>query len=161
MNRRYDKRARIVIPERRDHYAVTEKYPKPTACADCGSLFENGRWTANKMYPTADVFLAKCPACRRKTGHDPAGDIKIKGVFAHEHHDEIIGRIRRIERREKAMHPVEQILAMSDAPDETNIATTGIHLARRIGNGLRRSYKGELSYSYGKGEKSIQVVWER
>jgi hypothetical protein len=161
MYRTFNKKTRMIYPERQDRYVETEKYPEPAMCAECGNVFENGRWTGKKTYPLSDVFLAKCPACRRRTDHQPAGDVRIKGEFVDNHYDEILGRIRRIERKERATHPVEQILAISNVTGETDISTTGIHLARRIGDALRHSFKGELSYSYGKGEKSIRVTWER
>jgi hypothetical protein len=93
--------------------------------------------------------------------HEPSGDIRIKGPFADQHFDEILGRVRRIERKERATRPVEQIVAIRSGPGETDIATSGTHLARRIGEALRHSYKGELSFSYGNREKNIHVVWER
>jgi hypothetical protein len=41
------------------------------------------------------------------------------------------------------------------------IRTTGIHVARRIGDALSRAYQGELTLDYLDGEKSIRVSWER
>ncbi len=161
MDRPFVKKARTIFPERQDEYLEKGKYPEPAMCLACGSVFENGRWTSDKTYPTSDMLLAKCPACRRKMDHRPAGEIRIKGLFVNQHFNEILGRVRRIERKEMASHPVEQILEISTIPGETDISTTGIHLARRIGDALHHSYKGDLSFSYGKGEKSIQVVWER
>jgi hypothetical protein len=161
MNRSFLKRTRMVYPQRQDEFEATVKFSEPAMCAECGNIFERGRWTNNKMYPTKDVFQTKCPACQRRDGHRPAGEVKLKGPFVHEHYDEILGRVRRIERKERATHPVEQIMSITDEPDFTGISTSGIHLARRIGDALRHSYKGELAYSYGKGEKSIQVTWER
>jgi len=41
------------------------------------------------------------------------------------------------------------------------VTTTGIHVARRIGEALARAYKGDLSYQYAEGEKRIRVYWRR
>ncbi|HUI93493.1 MAG TPA: BCAM0308 family protein [Chitinivibrionales bacterium] len=152
---------RRVFPERQDEYEAREKYPEPAVCPECGDVFRNGRWTGRKMFPSGDLYLAKCPACSRKDGNRPAGDIKISGPFFQAHQAEILNRIRRIERKERGTHPLEQIIAMHSEPDYADISTSGIHLARRIGDALRHSFKGDLSYSYGKGEKSIRVIWAR
>jgi hypothetical protein len=41
------------------------------------------------------------------------------------------------------------------------LTTTGIHIARRIGETLTKSYQGNFSFHYIDGEKSIRVFWER
>jgi hypothetical protein len=45
--------------------------------------------------------------------------------------------------------------------NHTLVTTTGIHVARRIGEALGRAYKGDLSYQYADGEKRIRVYWQR
>ena len=45
--------------------------------------------------------------------------------------------------------------------DHTSITTTGVHLARGIGEALARSYKGELSLQYPEADKSVRVYWCR
>jgi hypothetical protein len=41
------------------------------------------------------------------------------------------------------------------------VTTTGLHLARRLGEALARAYKGELSFRYADEEASIRVYWQR
>jgi len=50
---------------------------------------------------------------------------------------------------------------MSNGKGTMLVTTTGVHLARRIGEALSRSYKGEFSFQYGDGEKTLRVYWER
>jgi hypothetical protein len=56
---------------------------------------------------------------------------------------------------------MERIMAISAKEDHTLVTTTGIHLARRIGEALKHSYQGELDFIYGDAEKSIRVSWSR
>jgi hypothetical protein len=44
---------------------------------------------------------------------------------------------------------------------QTVITTTGIHLARRIGEALSRAYNGSYSFNYLDGEDYIEVNWQR
>ena len=41
------------------------------------------------------------------------------------------------------------------------IRTTGMHLARRIGEALSRAYNGAFTFNYRDGEDYIDVNWHR
>jgi len=41
------------------------------------------------------------------------------------------------------------------------VETTGVHLARRIGDALEDSYQGELELDYLKGQNKVRVSWQR
>ena len=41
------------------------------------------------------------------------------------------------------------------------VTTTGAHLAHRIGDALKRAYKGELDAHYLKADKLLRVKWSR
>ena len=56
---------------------------------------------------------------------------------------------------------MERLMAISGEEDGTLVTTTGIHLARRIGEALNNAYQGELDFAYGDGEKSIRLTWLR
>lgn len=161
MNKTFPGRRLTIFPRRKDKYSIVEKYPQPSVCIECGNVFFRGRWTGKKMSPTEDLFLTTCPACCRKVDNAPAGDVTLRGEFLQRHRDEIMNRILRIESREIGRHPMEKIIEIKKGDDETAISTSGVHLARRIANGLHRSFKGNLSYSYGKGERSVKVEWAR
>ena len=66
-----------------------------------------------------------------------------------------------MEEQEKKEHALERIIAIKKESGFTIITTTGIHLGRRIGEALSRSYKGDLSYQYLDSEKGIRVTWAR
>jgi hypothetical protein len=52
-------------------------------------------------------------------------------------------------------------MALTANEKPTLVMTTGVHLARRIGEALARAYKGELSFQYLDGEQRIKVHWQR
>lgn len=150
---------KLIKEKRHDVYQEREKWPEPTLCTKCGALFVNGRWSWKK--PSGKANETTCPACRRIADRYPAGHIEIKGSFFEEHRDEILHLVGNVEEKEKNRHPLERIMSMSDEKGCTLITTTGIHVARRIGEALLRSYKGDLSFQYPKSDKSIRVYWER
>ena len=155
----YGRRDRLVQERRHDVYRSREKWPEPTQCSKCGAVFVGGRWAWKPSVKA--VNQAVCPACRRIADHYPAGLVEIKGSFFGMHRSDIENLIRNVERMENAEHPLERIMAITDEADYTVVTTTGIHLARRIGEALARAYKGDLTLHYGEGEQSVHLRWER
>ena len=52
-------------------------------------------------------------------------------------------------------------MSIKDEKEYTLVTTTGIHIARRIGDAMSRSYKGDYSFQYAEGDKSIRVYWHQ
>lgn len=155
----FGRKDRLVQQKRHDVYRSGRKLPEPTVCPDCNAVFSGGRWNWSEANSSAKT--SRCPACQRIADNLPAGIIKIRGSFVREHRDELVGLIRNTESLEKGAHPLERIMSISDQGDGLQITTTGVHVARRIGDALSRSYHGSLDYTYGDAEKSIQVSWVR
>ena len=150
---------RLLKEKRHDVYQERGKWTEPTICPECGALFTHGRWCWGKSQTKAHEVL--CPACRRVLDHLPAGYVELTGTFLQEHYDEIIHLTRNIEQQEKRQRPLERIMAISREDGHTLVTTTGVHLARRIGEALSRSYNGEFSFHYAPEETSIRVSWQR
>jgi hypothetical protein len=155
----HGRRDRLLKENRHDVYRERSKWPEPTACVECGAVFVNGRWTWDEA-PTSS-HTTTCPACRRVADNLPAGCVEITGAFYGHHRREIGNLIRNTEMQEKQHHPLERIMSVHDGRTATRITTTGIHLARRLGEALARSYKGNLSLNYPNAELSVQVSWHR
>lgn len=102
-----------------------------------------------------------CPACRRTTENFPAGYVELGGAFFEIRKDEILNLVRNVEKTEKSAHPLERIIAISPNNHMTLVTTTGIHVARRIGEAIKRAYQGDYSIQYADGEKRIRVSWQR
>ncbi len=155
----HGRKDRLIRERRHDTYREREKWPEPTRCTECNAVFAAGRWSWTP--PAKDAHKTVCPACRRTADRYPAATIQLAGAFFTEHREEIENLIRNVEALEKADHPLERIMTISDEDNHTVVTTTGIHVARRIGEALSRSYKGEYRLRYSDGEKNLRVYWER
>lgn len=142
-----------------DPYQRRGKPSEPSTCPDCGAVFHQGRWQWSAA--PADAASERCPACCRIRDGQPAGTVTLTGPFVLEHRDEIHALARHQEEAEKREHALNRIMAMQDLPDGIEITTTDIHLPRRIGEAVRRAYKGDLELRYGEDEYSLHVRWSR
>ena len=150
---------RLIKEKRHDVYQLEEKLPEQTRCPDCGVEIKNGLWAWPKPPEKFDEVC--CPACRRIAENAPAGFIEIRGSFFKENRSEILNMIMNIEKAEKSGHPLERVIEIIDKHDHVLITTTGIHIARRIGEALSRSYNGDFSFKYADGEQIIRLYWTR
>ena len=150
---------KLIQQERHDTYNNRGKFHEPTVCGGCGAVFFEGRWSWVKAPQGA--HKAVCPACQRIADRFPAGRIEMAGVFFNEHRKEIMSLVRNVEAAEKKERPLERIMAIEEGGEQTVVKTTGIHVARRIGESLSHSYQGEFDFTYGEGEDSIRVSWSR
>lgn len=155
----HGRKDRLIKEKLHTVYREGDKSLEPAVCINCGVLYMNGRWSWEK--PPEQVNKTTCPACRRIADRYPAGHIELKGSFFAERRDEILSLVQNVEKREKEARPLERIIAIENKHEFTVVTTTGIHVARRIGEALSRAYKGELSLQYGDAEKRIRVHWER
>jgi hypothetical protein len=87
--------------------------------------------------------------------------ITLKGPFLDHHRKEIMGLVQNVESLEKGEHPLERIIGISAEDSETVVTTTGVHIARRIGDALSRAYEGDLVIQYGDSDDTVIVEWER
>ncbi len=150
---------KMIKDSRKDVYKEVTTLKESTLCSICGAVFINGRWTWNKA-PEENI-KAVCPACRRIMDKFPAGQIQIKGSFCRSHKTEILNLVKNIEKLEKAERPMERIMNIHEDEIQTSVTTTGIHIARRIGEAISKSYDCSFSFQYGNEEKSIRVLCSR
>jgi hypothetical protein len=144
---------------RTDPYAPKKKLADPTRCPQCKAVYLKGRWTWETVPDPVDETL--CPACRRTNDRVAAGVLLLSGEFFNEHRDEIDNLIRNQENLEKERHPLERLMSFADTEDGWRVETTGVHLARRIGDALKNAYQGELEIEYLKGQDKVRVNWTR
>jgi hypothetical protein len=160
MNRpAYGRKDRLIKEKRHDSYLSQTKLSEPTVCNKCGVAFTNGRWAWKDVVGPAHKIV--CPACRRQADNYPAGRIKLSGLFYQSHKEEILNLIQNVERPEKQERPLERIMTIKGDKSTTLVTTTGIHVARRIGEALYRAYKGDFKLKYANGDEQIQVTWHR
>ena len=150
---------KMIKDSRKDVYREITTLKEFTLCSICGAVFINGRWTWHKV-PEENIKVV-CPACRRINDKFPAGHIQIKGNFCRNHKTEILNLIKNIEKLEKTERPMERIMNINEERTQTSVTTTGIHIARRIGEAISKSYDCNFSFQYGDEEKSIRVQCSR
>lgn len=155
----FGRRDRLMQEKRHDTYQTEKKWPEPTICTDCNAVYMDGRWTWAE--PPEQANKVSCPACQRITQNYPAGHLELRGPFFMKQREEILNLVRNEERQERAVRPMERIVAITEMENHTEITTTGLSVARRIGEAVSQAYKGDYSLSYGDGEKSIRIRWER
>ena len=142
-----------------DAYKSSKHLRAPAHCPDCGAIYVDGRWRWGSV--ASGAHAERCPACHRIHDHFPAGFVTLSGAFLAAHRAEIEQLVRHREGREKAQHPLERIIAIEDTADGILITTTGIHLARALGDALEAAYKGQLDYHYNDQESLLRVQWTR
>lgn len=153
------RREQLLQEIRHDSYQPRRKLPEPARCPTCQAVFRRGRWTRGAA--VRGTYSALCPACRRLRERLPAGYVMLSGPFLREHHDEIVALVRRCEDRESSRHVLERIMVLKEMAERVLVTTTGVHLARRIGDAVHDAYKGRLHYRYNKADKLLRVDWSR
>ena len=143
-----------------DAYKSKGKLPEPTTCPQCGAVFHEGRW--QWLQAPAGAHQETCPACHRIHDDYPAGFVTLQGEFFHTNRDEIMHLVHNVEKRERAEHPLQRIMAVEETKNKgALVCTTDPHLARSIGEALHHAYRGSLRFHYNHEENLLRVNWVR
>jgi NMD protein affecting ribosome stability and mRNA decay len=144
-----------------DPYQHRGKLPDGTTCAQCGATVHEGRWTWMVAEESEAHAHELCPACRRINDRFPAGVVTLHGPFALAHKDELVRMARRQEEIEKPEHPLDRIMAIEEDAEGLTITTTDIHLPRRIGETIKRTWRGTISVAFEEDGYFVRVSWRR
>ena len=150
---------RQLAPAGRDPYQASRKPAGPAVCPECGAVFQRGRWRWGARPAQARSQI--CPACLRLRERQPAGFVTLSGDYLASHRREILALLRDEEARERPDHPLQRIMGIRERGGGIEVTTTDVHLARRMGDALRRAHHGELSVKYAPGEHLVRVRWAR
>jgi len=154
------RRDKLIQERVHDTYRAWGKLPEPTVCPDCGAVYHKGRW--QWLPPPAEkAHEHSCPACQRVRDRFPAGYVTLSGSFLDSHRDEIVNLVRHHGERERKQHALERIVAIEPHNGGVLVTTTGIHLARSLGEALERAYQGRLEFHYNDAENLLRVDWQR
>ena len=142
-----------------DPYHERRKLAGGTLCRECGALYRNGRW----IWPESDQAgapTALCPACRRIRDKVPAGELILKCAADASQLEQILGRIRNIEKDERGQHPLNRIMSVDDRNGDTVVTTTDVHLPHRFGHAITDAWGGKLQTHYDIEGYFARVVWQ-
>jgi NMD protein affecting ribosome stability and mRNA decay len=160
MKGRTPRRNKGIKQQRHDVYKQKGKLSEGSICTTCGVVFSKGRWVWDYQGETSKQIT--CPACQRIKDGYPAGFIELSGAFYNQNRDEIINLVRNVEGSHMTEHPMQRIISIHPGEEGgTVIETTGVHLARRIGDSISRAYQGEYSFTYADNYNRIRVQWAR
>lgn len=156
---KFGRRDRLVKEKYHDTYREGRKRSELAICSSCNAVYGEGKWTwCDAPEGTLKVL---CPACQRIADNYPAGYVELKGLFLEKRREEILNLVKNEQKLESGEHPMEKIMEIKPEVDHMLITTTGVHMARRIGEAVARAYQGDLNFTYGDNEKTIRVVWVR
>jgi NMD protein affecting ribosome stability and mRNA decay len=142
-----------------DAYRMRAQPKGHATCPDCGAVFHAGRWQWGEHVRGAEEHL--CPACLRIRDKYPTGYVTLSGEFFRTHREEIVNLVHNEEARERGQHPLQRIMTMQETDGGTEVTTTDIHLARRIGDAIYHAYQGSLEVRYSPDEYRVRVTWSR
>ena len=140
-----------------DPHQARQKLKEPAGCRQCGAVYHRGRWQWTHELVSAKEDM--CPACRRIEDGLPAGILTLHGDFARQHASEILSLVRHEEAAEKAEHPLNRIANIERTDAGVVIATTDIHLPRRIGEAIERAYRGTLEMHFDDTAYFMRADW--
>ena len=133
--------------------------PENRTCRVCKASYRFGRWSWDEASGSSESAI--CPACRRIHRNDPAGLVDLHGdILAHRPED-IYRLIRATERSVREKHALERIMGVTEPNGDWRILTTGVYLAKRIGEALQAEMQGHMSEDYAFGTKTIRVMWQQ
>jgi hypothetical protein len=131
------------------------------SCPDCGLLFEGGVWKKNAAGSRADVACKLCPACVQIRGRIAGGEVRLSGSFVTSHRQELLNRIRNVEKQTSEERPLERIITIKEVSKEIVVSATTEHLTARIGKAIQRDFGGDLKLKYAPADKFATAHWRR
>jgi hypothetical protein len=142
-------------------YQRSGKYRSNTQCPICHLLFQDGVWKhgAATSEPVQQEKL--CPACLQVRDGQVGGIVEFSGAFANSHRQELLARIRNVEKQTREERPLERIIRMMQGRDSIVVSATTEHLIARIGKSIQRDFGGKLDLKYALEDKFALAHWHR
>ena len=139
----------------------SEKYRSNTRCPKCNLTFQDGVWKNPSPGNGLERQWKLCPACMQIRDGQIGGIVQFSGAFASSHRQELLNRIRNVERRTKEERPLERIINMKEEKQGITVSATTEHLVARIGKSIQRDFGGDLDLRYAPDENFAYVHWHR
>ncbi len=143
-------------------YPRSEKYPANTKCPKCELIFESGVWKkANPQNKRRAFHWQLCPACMQIRDGQIGGVIQFVGTFMTGHRQDLLNRIRNLEKQTAEERPLERIINIKEGKQEIVVSATTEHLIARIGKAVQRDFGGTLDLRYTPEDKYAVARWHR
>jgi len=81
------------------------------------------------------------------------GIVEFTGAFAGVHRQELLNRIRNVEKQTQEERPLERIIQVKEGKEGIVVSATTEHLVARIGKSVQRDFGGELNLRYAPEDK--------
>lgn len=142
-------------------YQRSGKYPSNTRCPKCNLLFQDGVWKRGPSTVEQEQQWKLCPACLQIRDGQVGGIVQFSGAFAGTHRQELLNRIRNVEKQTQEERPLERIMSLKEDKEGIVVSATTEHLVARIGKSIQRDFGGELDLRYAPEDKFALVHWHR
>ena len=142
-------------------YQRAGKYPSNTRCPKCDLLFQDGVWKRGTSAYEQEQQWKLCPACLQIRDGQVGGIVEFSGTFAGSHRQELLNRIRNVEKQTQEERPLERIMSLKEDRKAIVVCATTEHLVARIGKSIQRDFGGELELRYAPEDKFAFVHWHR
>ncbi len=139
----------------------SEKCPSNTRCPKCNLLFLDGVWKNASPGHGSEQRWKLCPACMQIRDGHVGGIVQFSGAFAGSHRQELLNRIRNVEKLTRDERPLERIINMKEDKEGITVSVTTEHLVARIGKSVQRDFGGDLDLRYAPDDKFAYVHWHR
>jgi hypothetical protein len=137
------------------------KHSSNTKCPGCGLLFDDGVWKQKLPAKGQKQPEKLCPSCQQTQVGHVGGIVQFSGAFAGRHRQELLNRIRNVEKLTREERPLERIVEMREDKDGIVVSATTEHLVARIGKSIQRDFGGSLSLRYALEDKFVLAHWQR
>jgi hypothetical protein len=154
-------KANEAFRDKRANQKQTEKFPGDTKCPECGLIFTGGVWRKTAAAAARTTPPKLCPACLQIRGGRVGGMVEIGGSFTSGHREELLNRIRNVERQTCEDRPMERIISIKETKDRIVVSVTTEHLVARIAKAVQRDFGGDLQLKYAPEEKFAMAHWRR
>ena len=126
-----------------------------------GLLFHEGiwKWKAQDVKPALQSKL--CPACLQIRNGRAGGVVELDGSFTVSHRQELLNRIRNVEKQTVSERPLERIISIKESKTQILVSATTEHLAARIGKAIQRDFGGTLDLRYAPEDKFASARRDR
>jgi hypothetical protein len=139
----------------------SEKYPSNTQCPKCDLVYQGGVWRHGALASGQEQRWKLCPACLQVRDGQIGGIVQFSGAFAGSHRQELLNRIRNVEKKTQEERPLERITSLKENSEGITVSATTEHLVTRIGKSIQRDFGGDLDFRYAPDEKFAFVHWRR